>query len=52
MAQPAFPTGCTWQAAEPRTIVVGRFRPNTVRRILNYFQLFEILKIILNFQNS
>jgi hypothetical protein len=30
----------------------GRFRPNTVRQILNRFQLFFIPEIVSNFQNS
>jgi hypothetical protein len=49
VAQPAFHA---WQAAGPRAVATGRFRPNTVRQILNRFQLFFIPEIVPNFQNS
>jgi hypothetical protein len=45
------PANHTWQAVGSRPIAAGRFRPNTVRWILNHFQLFLISKIVSNFQN-
>jgi hypothetical protein len=48
----SLPVDRTWQATGPRAVVVGRFRPNTVRRILNRFQLFLIPENSANFQNS
>jgi hypothetical protein len=41
-----------WQATGPRAIATGRLRPNTMRQILNRFQLFLISEIVSTFQNS
>jgi hypothetical protein len=38
-----------WQAAGPRTVDAGQFRPDTVRQILIHFQLFKFQKL---FQTS